>query len=401
VAERRHEPPDKRLKLLFVKHTLGFPRAAGHDIRCYEMLRAFQQLGHRIGLATVVPSLPAAIEGVQLDFSAHLTGPDAAAIGVNGRHPPTFLQSRFASYWGIDPGAIARVGLAARAFGADVVIGVGLDALPYLVPVDRAARVWYAGDEWVSHHLSLVRFSAPATWSEIGPALVKGLYERAHASVVDRVWVVAEHEVRPMHGYGAMKHVDVVTNGVDVDYYHPMAAEEIPRSAIFWGRLDFGPNLQALQWMRRDVWPLVRRRMPDAMFTIMGFRPGPEVRALAGDGVQIAADVADIRPEAARHAVAALPFWSGGGIKNKLLEALAMGKAVVSTTQACRGLRGQPPLRTAGTPREWADALCHLWENADERSRLAADARAWIVQHHTWRAAALDALSHLTLVRTT
>jgi glycosyltransferase involved in cell wall biosynthesis len=383
------------LKLLFVKHALGFPRAAGHDIGCYELLRAFQQLGHRVGLATIVPPSAAALEGVHLDFATPLTGPGAIVLSGNGHRPPTFLQRRFARYWGADSCATARVGHAARTFGADIVIGMGLDVLPYLVPVDQAARVWYAGDEWVSHHLSLVRPLQPATWSEIVPAIVKGLYERAHASIVDRVWVVAEQEVRPMRRYGAMKEVDVVTFGVDVDYYRPVDAEEIRHSAIFWGRLDFGPNVQALEWLCREVWPLVRRGVPDATFTIMGFKPGPEVRALVADGVQIAGDVADIRPEAARHAVVLLPFWSGGGIKNKLLEALAMGKAVLCTPLACRGLRGQAPLRIAGTPQEWADALCELWDSDDERRRLAADARAWIVDHHTWRAAALDALRPL------
>lgn len=387
--------PRGALRLLFVKNALGFPRAAGHDIRCYEMLRALQRLGHEVGLATVARPVPRALDGLDLQYSIVLAGPHAPPVASNGLPEPSFLQARFASYWGTDRTVVARVADASRAFDADVVVSIGLDALTYLVGITQAVRVWYAGDEWVSHHLSQVHLLRPSTWSEIRPALVKGLYERAHAPITDRVWVVAEHEVAPMRRFAAMKHVDVVTNGVDIDYYQPSAGAEIPRSAVFWGRLDFGPNVQGLAWFCREVWPLVRRRVPDATFRIIGFRPGAEVKALVGAGVELSPDVADIRPEVARHATVVLPFWSGGGIKNKLLEALAMGKPVVCTPQACRGLRGTPPVRIASTPTEWAGALQELWADDAARRRMAGSARQWVTEHHTWRTTALEATEKL------
>ncbi len=380
-------------RLLFVKHTLGVPRAAGHDIRSYEMLRAFKRLGHSVGLATITPASPDAVEGLDLDFVDILRGGVRRAAGA-GLRTPSYLQQRFASYWGVDD-VVNGVAAAAQSFNASVVVAVGLDALPCLLAVEGATRVWYAGDEWVTHHLSLIKAAQPATWRELKPAMLKGLYERAFASAVDRVWVVAEHEVGPMQRYGGMRAVDVVTNGVDIDYYRPEPVVETPRSAVFWGRLDFGPNIQAMTWLCREVWPRVRAAAPDATLTIIGYRPQPDVLALQGDGVVVKPDVRDIRPDVARHAVVVLPFWSGGGIKNKLLEALAMGRPVVCTPQAARGLRGAPPVRTAASADAWASSLKDLWLDEGARGELARAARSWIVHHHTWEATAREALAPL------
>ena len=70
--------------------------------------------------------------------------------------------------------------------------------------------------------------------------------------------------------------LDVLPNGTDTDHYHPFEVPQVPQSAVFWGRLDFGPNIQALEWFCHRVWPLVRSRIPDGRFTIIGFNPSRE-----------------------------------------------------------------------------------------------------------------------------
>jgi glycosyltransferase involved in cell wall biosynthesis len=138
--------------------------------------------------------------------------------------------------------------------------------------------------------------------------------------------------------------------------------------------------------------------VPDARFTVYGFRPTAEVQALTGrDGIELVADLPDLRDEVARHAVVVLPFVSGGGIKNKLLEAAAMGKAIVGSPRACGGLRldGARPLRVARSPAEWTRELVRLWGDAGERTRLGSAARRWVVEQHTWEAAARAALAGL------
>jgi glycosyltransferase involved in cell wall biosynthesis len=377
------------MRLLFVKEHLAWPRSAGHDVHCFHMMRALARQGHAISLVTATPVAAEAREGVRLGYCATLPRQENPDHGAD-RLPLTGFQERFRSYWGIDVQRIQSVGEAARHVRADAVIAVGLNVLPYLAAVGRAARVWYAADEWVWHHLSLVRPTERSTWNHLAHALVKGLYERAYGPILDRVWVVSKEDQRAMRWVTGVRHVDVLPNGVDGDYFAPRARAERHNSCVFWGRLDFEPNIQALEWFCRDVWPRLRRAVPDANFAIYGFKPTPSVRQLAGtEGVTLAADLPDLRDEISRQALVVLPFVSGGGIKNKLLEAASLAKAVVCTPRALGGLRGEkPPLVTARTAAQWAETMQSLWSDENRRRRLGQAARSWVLTQHTWEAAA-------------
>lgn len=378
-------------RLLFVKHTLAYPRASGHDIRCFEMLRALRALGHEVALATIEPCDPTTREQLPIPiFSLDDDGIEG------GRSSLTYWQERFRSYWGVSRASVDSVKRIADEFNATAVIGLGLDVLPLLAGSGSRTRVWYAADEWITHHLSQLRPFAPRTYSVIRAAAVLGLYERAYAGALDRAWVVSPTEQRAMHRLAGVKHVDVIPNGVDTDFFSPQGTPTIECSAIFWGRLDFGPNLQAMDWFCSRIWPQVVREVPSATLTIMGFKPDASIRAHAETpGVQIRSDMPDIRPSVAEHQLALLPMVSGGGIKNKLLEAAAMGKAIICTSMACGGLRGTPPAVIVDDEAAWVKAIVRLWANPAERQQLERSARAWILEHHTWEAAARDALRGL------
>jgi glycosyltransferase involved in cell wall biosynthesis len=279
---------------------------------------------------------------------------------------------------------------AADATRADVVVVVGLNVLPWLGAIAGPVRAWYAADEWFWHHTSMIRPLRPKTWRELKPAIIKGWYERSFASMIDRAWVVSEADRRAMRWVAGIDTIDVIPNGVDSKWYSPTEGAVIPRSCVFWGRLDFGPNIQAIEWFCRSVWPLVRRRVPDATLSIFGFQPAPVIERIAGNyGVELFPNLPDIRAEVQRRAVAVLPFVSGGGIKNKLLEACALGMTVVCTPRSRSGLRGRDlPLIVASKPREWVERLVELWENDGSRRATAARARAWVVENHSWESAA-------------
>lgn len=383
-------------RLLFVKDALAWPRSSGHDVHTYHMMRALAALGHRLALLTAAPPAPAAVAGLPLDWAG--TFPPA---GEAPRGPAPFLgwlQEKFRGYWGIDPNRVRAVAAAATEFDADAVVVVGLNVLPYLGAVRGRARVWYAADEWFWHHASQLKPRDRRTWGELKQALVKGLYERAYGPLLDRVWVVTEPDRRAMRLVAGVRGIDLVPNGVDGEHFAPLAVPQDERTCTFWGRLDFGPNVQALEWFCGEVWPRVRARHPDARFRVYGFNPTPPVLALVGrDGVELAADLPDLRAEVARQAAVVLPFVSGGGIKNKLLEAAAMGKAVVCSPTALNGLRNP---RAAGfalprTPAEWAGALAALWADPARRATAGAAARAWVVAHHSWETAARTAAAGL------
>ena len=141
-------------------------------------------------------------------------------------------------------------------------------------------RIWYPADDPAWHHVTRIKPLQPKTWSEVKRALINGLYEWSFRRTFDRVWVVSPPDRSAMRLITACRNVDVVANGVDAEHYRPVPVETIPFSCVFWGRLDFGPNVDALQWFVRSIWPGIRAKHPAGTFHVFGFNPTLEVREL-------------------------------------------------------------------------------------------------------------------------
>ncbi len=397
VRDSRREiasPSPTGLRLLFAKQQLAYPRAQGHDIHGFNMMRSFHELGHQVGLAAFESPSARAVEGLRLDYLTTLHERDVETLPPMA--PLTWVQRRFASYFGAADEDTRRLGAAVTDYRPDIVIGLGADILPYLVGSGAPRSVWYVADEWVLHYGSLARLKQPKTWGNLGTAAIWGLYERAFAGGLDRIWVVTEQDARSMRRWAGAERVDVLPNGVDSAYYTPQPVSERLRTAVFWGRLDFLPNLQALDWFCHKIWPLLHERFPDAAFRIIGFCADDRAHALTKvPGVVLTPDLPDLRGAVCEQAVVVMPFQSGGGIKNKLLEGASMGKAIVSTSVACQGLRGDPAVVVASRPQEWVEAIARLWTDEGARRQLGADARAWVLREHSWRRTAEDAAASL------
>lgn len=378
------------LRILCYKNELSWPRLTGHDIALYHLMQQFARLGATVGFAVNQRPSEKALDGLSLEQAATLA--DSGAIPVT----PVFtkLQAKYQSYWGIATDDVARLGGIAREFRADAVVVSGLAALPMLGGLDGFVRVWHASDEWCLHHLSLIRGSKPDTWKETVPALIKAAYERSYGSRLNRVWVVTNPDRTAMRLATGVRDVDILPYGVDAEQFQPMTVPERPESLVFWGRLDFMPNVQALEWFfESGTWSTLRSRFPQATFTMMGFAPNERVKGwAAAPGVQLLANVDDIRPVVSAHSAVVLPMVTGAGIKNKLLEAAAMGKPIVCTKRSTLGLQGTPPLLIADTPSEFVEAIGRLWASAERREELSKATRAWVTSQHSWEAAARLAL---------
>ena len=390
------------MRFLFVKENLAWPRSSGHDVHSFYLMRALAEQDHIVSLATVVPPTAEGVRGLNLAATFQLDA--AAGIGNGSSQEPITLsrfQERFRSYWGIPESRIRAVADLAETGAAEAVVVVGLNVLPYLGGVRRALRVWYAADEWAWHHFSQWRLFDRSSWGELKQALVKGLYERAYGPLLDKVWVVSEADRRAMRWVAGVRDIDVLPNGVDSDHYRPLNEPARERSCVFWGRLDFGPNVQALEWFCRRVWPQLKRAVADATFSIFGFQPTPAVERLVSSstGVELIPDRPDIRAEVCRRQVVVFPFVSGGGIKNKLLEAAAMGMPVVCSRRTCAGLHSEAevPFLLANRPGDWLKAVQGLWDDPDKRRALGEQARQWVVSQHNWNAVAQKAVAGLRI----
>ena len=374
--------------MLFFKERMGWPRSSGHDVHTFYMMQALSRLGHTVSLATVHPADPRAIEGGELHSVQRLTGEE-----LQSPVPMSRWQEKFRDYWGIPHGRIRDFARLSDELDTDVVVVSGLNVLPYLAGIRNAKRVWYAGDEWVWHHLSQLSMGKRSTWGNAKEAIVKGLYERAYAPVTDRVWMVSPSDRKALRWVTGQKAVDVLPNGIDTDHFTAGSEGRTPNSCVFWGRLDFGPNIQALQWFCNDVWPRVRSQVPDARFNIYGFQPTEPVVKLAVKerGIALIPDLPDIRADIRSHEVVVLPFVSGGGIKNKLLEAAAMAMPIVCTPRTMEALAGEGAVRVASSAKRFAGEVVGLFRDAGARTKLGENAREWVKTDHTWARAARTA----------
>lgn len=211
--------------------------------------------------------------------------------------------------------------------------------------------------------------------------------EAALADQSQALTLVSAAEVELFRRFCPAGDVRAVTNGVDQEYYRPSAEQPGEEGCVFVGALDYPPNVDAACWFAQDAWPEVRRRRPQARLALVGRRPAAEVRQLAGlPGVDVVGQVPDVRPYVARAAVAVAPLRVARGLQNKVLEAFAMGKAVVASPQALAGLgerRGVPAL-CAATSVEWVEQVGRLLGDPELRRRLGAQGRHYVEAHHDW-----------------
>ncbi|HYP47248.1 MAG TPA: glycosyltransferase family 4 protein [Thermoleophilaceae bacterium] len=164
-----------------------------------------------------------------------------------------------------------------------------------------------------------------------------------------------------------------------------------PPAVLFIGSFGHPPNVDAAVRLARDIFPGVRARLPDARLEIVGAAPPPEVRRLAGPGVVVTGRVADVSPHLGGAAVVAAPMRLGGGMRVKVLEALAAGKALVATPRAVAGLGLEPGRHALVAEGDdgLGDALVSLLSDPDLRGRLGAAARAHVAEHLSWERATL------------
>jgi glycosyltransferase involved in cell wall biosynthesis len=221
-------------------------------------------------------------------------------------------------------------------------------------------------------------------------------YERkffAHAAVCN---VVAEDDRASIARLVPGMDVSVINNGVDAEYFRPLGAREEFPTLVFEGGMSYPPNAEGAVDFCRHVFPLILQGEPRARFVIVGKDPPDEVRALAGPQVEVTGFVEDVRPYLDRATLFVCPLVTGAGIKNKILQAWAMQKAVVATPMSCGGLRSAPGpdagpnIVVAQGHQAFAAEVLRLLGDEPLRKRLGESGRATVLAHYSWRAKAAE-----------
>lgn len=184
----------------------------------------------------------------------------------------------------------------------------------------------------------------------------------------------------------------VIPNGIDLDYYWPQSVEKEAHTLVFHGHLSYPPNVQAALEFANDVFPFIQAQLPDAVFHLVGAGPVPEIRALAArPGIRLSADLPDLRAALCSAHIYVCPVRYGTGIKNKILEAMAMQLPIVGYPGSMAGIECVPDehLFVVAQPEEFAEKVLALLRSPDLAERTARAGRRLVEEKYSWDARAI------------
>jgi glycosyltransferase involved in cell wall biosynthesis len=212
-------------------------------------------------------------------------------------------------------------------------------------------------------------------------------YERKLFPQFDAVTVVAAPDLEEVRKVVPGVDARLISLGIDTEYFQPLPVEKESATVVFHGHLGYAPNIEAALEFANQILPLVRRQIPEAVFHLVGGKPGAKMLELASrPGIKVSADLADLRAAVCSARVYVCPIRYGSGLKNKMLEAMAMRLPIVGYPGATAGLNcthGRHLLE-AHTPDEFAAYTVELLKNQLRADQLATNARQFVEEHFSW-----------------
>ena len=384
--------------ILYLVHRLPYPPNKGDKLRSYHLLRHLQQT-HRVFLGTFIddpedeqhlPALRALCPDLHIVRLRPRTAKLRSLAGLARGEPLTLAYYRCASLQAWVGRTAAQHRLQASVVFSSAmapyaqVLAPQVPMLVDFVDVDSAKWSQYAP----SHRW-------PLSWLYQREGRTLLAYERAVAAQAQRSFFVTDQEVALFLRLApeCTPTVQALCNGVDADFFAPDAQRPNPfagdsQPLVFTGAMDYWPNIDGVTWFATEVLPQLLARWPRLHFYIVGRNPPPQVRALASASVSVTGTVADVRPYLQHAAAVVAPLRVARGIQNKILEAMAMARPVVTVPEcaAAIGADAAQGVLRAETPHAFEQALHTLLDTPEPAVLLGAAARRHVLQHFSWSA---------------
>lgn len=382
------------MQILIIADYLPYPLVGGDRIRIYNLLRRVAS-HHEVSLAAFLET-PDDAEGVP-----HLQQICARVetVSLRRRHPVSRLPGLF--HYAIagkplelrflysDELARKIKGIASRT-AFDIVqiesrMGLYLETIPAkrlrksilmfqnFTP-QQYNRAFHIEDQWDRKIRSLLNSAAMRQW------------EPRYAERFNRCTTVSEIDRQLLLGVNPHLQVSVIPNGADVQKYKPLPARYDSPALLFIGNMGYAPCIDAAQYFCRDILPRIRRAISTTELWIVGRDPLPEVLGLNGGGVHVTGRVDDVIPYYRQSSVCVVPLRSGGGTRLKILEAMALGRPVVSTTIGCEGLEvvDGEHLLVADSPDGFAEKTVRLLSDQQLYQYISANGRHLAETRYDW-----------------
>lgn len=212
-------------------------------------------------------------------------------------------------------------------------------------------------------------------------------YERKMCPKFKCSAAVSELDKQQLQSISPQARFRIVPNGVDVDYFQPRKLQVEKNTLIFAGSTDYLPNIDGIKFFHQEIWPLIKREVNDTRLIILG-----KNRTSKNLGIQITEDISllgfveDVRPHIGKAAVYIVPLRIGGGTRLKILDAMAMGKAIVSTTIGAEGIdvtHGKNIL-IADTPEDFSKQVIKVLNDTKLRESLGMEGRKLVEKKYSW-----------------
>ncbi|MBN1680492.1 MAG: glycosyltransferase [Anaerolineae bacterium] len=226
-----------------------------------------------------------------------------------------------------------------------------------------------------------------ARWPKQMQHRIAASYESWMFESYDRVVVLTDHDARALKELNPNTPLIEIPNGVDIEYFVPSGYEPDEPTLLFIGNYDYEPNLDAALRLVRDIFPPIKQAVPKARLYLVGGSPPPELQAYASDDIDVTGRVPDVRTYFEYSVIFISPLRLGAGIKNKILEAMAMQTPVVATPLSCDGIpvmHGHHVL-LGESDDELVDHVLTLLKDSTLRREIAINGRRLIIKQFTWK----------------
>lgn len=392
LSMNRPKPVSRPLHVLVLGEELPYPPNSGKRIRTWNLLRRLAPENRVSFLCYGDPANPAKATMEQTGIHVHLVPPRPNFQGL-----PLYLRL-FRNLFSIYPYSVAKhfsktyqlriKNLLSREH-FDLVhcewtpyarFHSATHPLPLLITTHNVeSQIWY-------RRAQNARGLFPGLFFTL-QALKMEFFERRELRRASLVTATTPRDAERMSRWGVRK-VRLVENGVDSEYFQPNYGTNCVVDLLFLGSLDWQPNLDALDYLLERIMPIVHSYRPATRLRAVGRRPA---RSLASrfarlSWAELVADVPDARAHLAEAAVVVVPLRIGGGSRIKILESLAAGKAVVSTSIGAEGLSLVPGehIQIADQPSEFARHTVELLTSPEERERLGRNGRSLVTERYGW-----------------
>ena len=378
------------MNILYLCHRFPFPPKRGGKIRPFNMIRHLQASGHQVTVCSLARSAAEAEEG--RGIAAHCT---AFHIG-HVKEPVQFARmvarlplttpSSMGYFYSTALASQVRQLLAAQRW--DLIFVHCSSVAQYVEHVTDVPKILDFGDmdsqKWLEYaHYKPFPLSLGYTLE--GSKMLWA--EKRLARRFDLCTATTRAEWQTLDGYGTGAATDWFPNGVDAQFFSPTDGTYDADTISFIGRMDYYPNQECMQRFCDQVWPLLRQQRPQMKLLIVGADPSPAMLALGQrPGVTVTGSVPEVQPYIRGSALMVAPLAIARGTQNKILEAMAMGVPVVTSSVAAGGVDAEPEnhLLVADTPQQIAAAVLRITQNPAQRQHFANSGRERMLSHHAW-----------------